>query len=114
MAMEQEAANETPALEANLPIMKTIVNIAPLLGLSWHHRRHDRLVSGGGALRAFQPHAGSRRHLRGAHLHGDRHHAGDRRLHLLQLLRQPESRRSMEDMEYYGAELVNYMTGRLE
>ena len=33
MAMEQEASNEMPQLEANLPIMKTIVNIAPLLGL---------------------------------------------------------------------------------
>src|SRR5438477_1991990 len=33
MAMEQEAANEQPALEANLPFIKTIVNIAPLLGL---------------------------------------------------------------------------------
>ena len=33
MAMEQEAANETPGLEANLPIVKTIINIAPLLGL---------------------------------------------------------------------------------
>src|SRR6476661_1004613 len=32
MAMEQEAANEVPSLEANLPIIKTIVNIAPLLG----------------------------------------------------------------------------------
>src|SRR5207253_5144990 len=33
MAMEQEAANEQPLLEANLPLIKTIVNIAPLLGL---------------------------------------------------------------------------------
>jgi len=33
MAMEQEAANEQPSLEANLPIIKTIVNISPLLGL---------------------------------------------------------------------------------
>ena len=33
MAMEQEASNEMPALEANLPIVKTVVNIAPLLGL---------------------------------------------------------------------------------
>src|SRR5579862_7486983 len=33
MAIEQEAANEMPQLEANLPIIRTIVNIAPLLGL---------------------------------------------------------------------------------
>jgi len=33
MAMEHEASALIPTLEANLPIIKTIVNIAPLLGL---------------------------------------------------------------------------------
>lgn len=33
MAIELEASNEIPVLEANLPIIKTIVNISPLLGL---------------------------------------------------------------------------------
>lgn len=33
MAMEKEAANEMPVLDAYLPALRTIVNIAPLLGL---------------------------------------------------------------------------------
>ena len=113
MAMEQEAANETPALEAYLPVMKTIINIAPLLGLlgtiagmisSFRAAAHSGLsnptqVLGGISEALISTATGITLAIVGFIFYN--YFAN-------------QSRKIIEDIEYYGAELVNFLTGRLD
>ena len=113
MAMEQEAAGETPALEANLPILRTIVNIAPLLGLlgtiagmiqSFRAASHSGLsnpteVLGGISEALISTATGITLAVIGFIFYN----------YYTNL-----SRKLVEDMEYYGAELVNLLTGRVD
>ena len=113
MAMEQEAANETPQLEANLPIIKTIINIAPLLGL---------LGTIAGMISSFR--AASQQGLSNptAVLGGISEAlistATGITLAVVGFIffnyYSNLTRKIVEDMEYYGAELVNYLTGRID
>lgn len=113
MAMEQEAANETPALEANLPIIRTIVNISPLLGL---------LGTIAGMITAF--HAASEKGLSnptqilGGISEALISTATGITIAIIGFIAYnyfaTQSRKISEDMEYYGAELVNYLTGRVD
>jgi len=113
MAMEQEAANETPVLEANLPIVKTIVNIAPLLGL---------LGTIAGMITAFR--AASQQGLSnptqilGGISEALISTATGITLAVIGFITYNYFanvvRKIVEDMEYYGAELVNLLTGRLD
>ena len=113
MAMEQEAANETPALEANLPIVKTIVNIAPLLGL---------LGTIAGMITAFRAAAAvglsNPTQILGGISEALISTATGISLAVLGFLMYNYFanvvKKIIEDMEYYGAELVNYLTGRLD
>ena len=113
MAMEQEAANETPTLEANLPIIRTIVNIAPLLGLlgtiagmiasfrsaSQSGLSNPTAILGGISEALISTATGISLAVIGFVLYN----------YFANFVR-----KTIEDIEYYGAELVNYMTGRLE
>ncbi len=113
MAMEQEAANETPALEANLPIIKTIINIAPLLGLlgtiagmissfraaSQQGLSNPTQILGGISEALISTATGITLAVVGFVMYN--YFAN-------------QVRKLIEDMEYYGAELVNYLTGRLD
>jgi biopolymer transport protein ExbB len=113
MAMEQEAANETPQLEAYLPIMKTIINIAPLLGLlgtiagmisSFRAAAHSGLsnptqVLGGISEALISTATGITLAIVGFIFYN----------YFANL-----SKKIVEDMEYYGAELVNFLTGRVD
>jgi biopolymer transport protein ExbB len=112
MAMEQEAANETPTLEANLPIIKTIVNIAPLLGL---------LGTIAGMIASFRS-AGSQGLSNPTGLLSGISEALISTATGISLAVvgfvcynyfANVVKKSIEDIEYYGAELVNYMTGRI-
>jgi biopolymer transport protein ExbB len=113
MAMEQEAANETPTLEANLPIIRTIVNIAPLLGL---------LGTIAGMIASFRS-AGSQGLSNPTGLLAGISEALISTATGISLAVvgfvcynyfANVVKKSIEDIEYYGAELVNYMTGRLD
>lgn len=113
MAMEQEAANETPALEAYLQVMKTIINIAPLLGLlgtiagmisSFRAASHSGLsnptqVLGGISEALISTATGITLAIIGFIFYN--YFAN-------------QSKKVIEDMEYYGAELVNFLTGRVD
>jgi biopolymer transport protein ExbB len=113
MAMEQEAANETPALEANLPIVKTIVNIAPLLGLlgtiagmitsfraaSQQGLSNPTQILGGISEALISTATGITLAVVGFIMYN--YYAN-------------VVRKLVEDLEYYGAELVNYVTGRID
>ena len=113
MAMEQEASNEMPALEANLPIVKTVVNIAPLLCL---------LGTIAGMITAFR--AASQQGLSnptqilGGISEALISTATGITLAVIGFLAYNYfanvSKKIVEDMEYYGAELVNYLTGRID
>ena len=113
MAMELEAANETPALEANLPIIRTIVNIGPLLGL---------LGTIAGMITSFK--AASQQGLSNptAVLGGISEALTSTATGItLAVVGFVASnyfanlvRKIVEDVEYYGAELVNHMTGRFD
>lgn len=113
MAMEQEAANELPQLEANLPMIKTVVNIAPLLGL---------LGTIAGMISSFQ--AASKSGLSnptqvlGGISEALISTATGITLAVIGFLFfnyfANQSKKIVEDMEYYGAEFVNYVTGRLD
>jgi biopolymer transport protein ExbB len=113
MAMEQEAANELPQLEANLPMLKTIVNIAPLLGL---------LGTIAGMITSFQ--AASKSGLSnptqvlGGISEALTSTATGITLAVVGFLFYNyfanQSKKIVEDMEFYGAEFVNYVTGRLD
>lgn len=113
MAMEQEAANETPALEANMPIIKTIVNIAPLLGL---------LGTIAGMISSFraasQAGLSNPTQILGGISEALISTATGITLAVIGFISYNYFanlvRKIMEDMEYYGAELVNYLTGRID
>lgn len=113
MAMEQEASNEMPALEANLPVMKTIVNIAPLLGL---------LGTIAGMIASFRAAAStglsSPKEVLGGISEALISTATGISLAVLGFIFYNyfanQSKKIIEDMEFYGAELVNYLTGRIE
>jgi biopolymer transport protein ExbB len=113
MAMEQEAAFEMPTLEANLPIIKTIVNIGPLLGL---------LGTIAGMITSFQ--AASQTGLSnptqvlGGISEALVSTATGISLAVVGFIAYNYFsnlvRKATDDIEFYGAELVNYMTGRIE
>ncbi|HLV80388.1 MAG TPA: MotA/TolQ/ExbB proton channel family protein [Chthonomonadaceae bacterium] len=113
MAMEQEAANEQPALEANLPVLRTIVNISPLLGLlgtiagmitsfraaSQVGLSNPTQILGGIAEALISTATGISLAVIGFICYN----------YFANL-----SKKIIEDMEYYGSELVNYLTGRVD
>lgn len=113
MAMEQEAANELPALEANMPVIKTIVNIAPLLGLLGTIAAmitSFRAASQTGLSNPTQVLGGISEALIST--------ATGISLAVLGFLLfnyfANQSKKIVEDIEYYGGELVNYLTGRID
>src|SRR5271165_3083958 len=113
MAMEQEASNDIQTLDANLPLIKTIVNIAPLLGLlgtiagmiSSFRAASDKGLSnpteilGGISEALISTATGITLAIIGFVAYN--YFAN-------------QARKLTEDMEYYGAELVNYITGRVD
>lgn len=113
MAMELEATGETPTLESNLAIIKTIINIAPLLGLlgtiagmiasfraaSQVGLSNPTQILGGISEALISTATGITLAVVGFIFHN---YFSNR------------VRRSIEDIEYFGAELVNYITGRVE
>lgn len=113
MAMEQEAANETPAFEANLAIIKTIINIAPLLGLlgtiagmissfraaSQAGLSNPTAVLGGISEALISTATGITLAVVGFIF-----------FNYFSL----QSRKMVEDIEFYGAALVNHLTGRID
>ena len=113
MAMEQEASNEIPSLEAYLPVLRTIVNIAPLLGL---------LGTIAGMITSFQ--AASK-----AGLSNPTQILGGISEALISTATGISlavvgfifynyfanlTRKMIADLEFYGAELVNFLTGRVD
>ncbi len=113
MAMEQEAANDAPMLEANLPLIKTIATIAPLMGL---------LGTIAGMISAFR--AASQKGLSnpteilGGISEALISTATGITLAIVAYIAfnyfANLARKITEDMEYYGAELINYITGRID
>jgi len=113
MALEQEAAFEAAPLEANLPIVKTIVNIAPLLGLlgtiagmiaSFRSASQTGLsnptqILGGISEALISTATGITLAVIGFIFYN----------YFANLVR-----KVFQDVELYGAELVNYITGRLD
>lgn len=113
MAMEQEAANEMPQLDANLPVLRTIVNIAPLLGL---------LGTIAGMITSFQAAAKSGlsnpTQVLGGISEALISTATGITLAVVGFIFYNyfanQSKKIVEDMEFYGAEFVNYVTGRID
>ncbi|MBI1333343.1 MAG: MotA/TolQ/ExbB proton channel family protein [Armatimonadetes bacterium] len=113
MAMELEATGETPTLESNLAIIKTIINISPLLGLlgtiagmiasfraaSQVGLSNPTQILGGISEALISTATGISLAVIGFVFHN---YFSNR------------VRRTIEDMEYFGAELVNLITGRVE
>ncbi len=113
MAMEQEASNETPALEANLPIVKTIVNISPLLGL------HGTIAGMIGSFRAASQQGLSNptQILSGISEALVSTATGITLAVVGFIIYNYYAnlvRKLIEDLEFYGAEFVNYVTGRVD
>ena len=112
MAMEQEASNELPNLEANLPIVKTIVNIAPLLGL---------LGTIAGMITSFraasQAGLSNPTQILGGISEALISTASGIVLAILGFLFYNYfanlTKKMVEDIEYFGAELVNFLTDRV-
>src|SRR5205085_6340734 len=112
MAMEQEAANEQPLLEANLPLIKTIVNIAPLLGL---------LGTIAGMISAFrvasQAGLSNPTQILGGISEALISTATGISLAVLGFVSYNyfanQSKKIVEDTELHGAELVNFLTDRV-
>jgi biopolymer transport protein ExbB len=112
MAMEQEAANELPQIDANLPIIKTIINIAPLLGLlgtiagmitsfraaSQTGLSNPTQVLGGISEALISTATGITVAVVGFIFYNYFANQG---------------KKIVEDIEYYGAELVNLLTDRV-
>ena len=99
---------EMPALEAYLPVLRTIINIAPLLGLLGTIAGMITAFRAGVAGRAVQPDANIGRHLGSLDFHGDRHHPRRGRV-LFYNYFSNLTRKIIADIEYYGAELVNFL-----
>jgi len=112
MAMSQEAANEIPALENYLPGLRTIITIAPLLGLlgtiagmiaSFKEVARSGLssptaVMGGVSEALVSTATGIGVAVIGLIFHN----------YFGNLVK-----RFVEDIEYYGSELTNFLTGRV-
>jgi biopolymer transport protein ExbB len=112
MAMSQEAANEIPVLENYLPGLRTIITISPLLGLlgtiagmiySFKEIAHSGLSSPTAVMSGVSEALVSTATGIGIAIIGliCYNYFGN-------LLK-----RFMEDMEYYGTELTNFLTGRI-
>jgi biopolymer transport protein ExbB len=112
MAIEQEAAGEMPALDANLPIIKTIVNIAPLLGL---------LGTIAGMITSFraasQTGLSNPTQVLGGISEALISTATGITIAIIGFISYNyfanQSKKIVEDMEFYGAELVNVLTDRV-
>ena len=112
MAMEQEAANELPSLDSNLPVIKTIVNISPLLGL---------LGTIAGMITAFraasQTGLSNPTQILGGISEALISTATGITIAVIGFIFYNyfanQSKKIVEDMEYYGAELVNFLTDRV-
>ena len=112
MAMSQEAANEIPALENNLLGLRTIISISPLLGLlgtiagmiySFKEVARSGLssptaVMGGVSEALISTATGIGVAVIGLVFYN----------YFSNLVK-----RFVEDMEYYGTELTNFLTGRV-
>ncbi len=112
MAMSQEAANEIPSLENYLPGLRTIITISPLLGLlgtiagmiaSFKEVARSGLssptaVMGGVSEALVSPATGIGIAVIGLIFHN----------YFGNLVK-----RFVEDIEYYGSELTNFLTGRV-
>ena len=112
MAMSQEAANEIPSLENYLPGLRTIITICPLLGLlgtiagmiaSFKEVARSGLssptaVMGGVSEALVSTATGISIAVVGLIFHN----------YFGNLVK-----RFVEDMEYYGSELTNFLTGRV-
>ncbi len=113
MSMEHEAALEAPQLESNLVVIKTIVNIAPLLGLlgtiagmiasfraaSQAGLSNPTAILGGISEALISTATGITLAVVGFIFHNYFANA---------------IRKITGDIETYGAELVNYITGRVD
>jgi biopolymer transport protein ExbB len=113
MALEQEAANEQPMLDANLPIIRTITSISPLLGLlgtiagmigsfrvaSQAGLSNPAQILGGVSEALVSTASGITLAVIGLVLHN----------YLAN-----QSKKIIEDVEYYGSELVNFLSDRIE
>ncbi len=113
MALEQESANEQPALDANLALIKTIVNIAPLLGLLGTIAgmiSSFRAASQAGLSNPTQILGGISEALISTATGITLAVVGFICYNYYANL----SKKIVDDMEFYGAELVNYLTGRID
>ncbi len=112
MAMSQEAANEVPALENYLPGLRTIISISPLLGL---------LGTIAGMIQSFKSVAASGLSSPTAVMSGVSEAlvstATGIAVAVIGLIFYNYFgnlvKRFVEDMDYYGAELTNFLTGRV-
>ena len=113
LAMSQEAGNEIPTMENYLPGLKTIVGIAPLLGLlgtiagmilsfkevATHGLSSPTAVMGGVAEALVSTATGIG-------------------IAIIALIFYNYNaslvKKTVEDIEYYGAELTNFLTGRVD
>lgn len=112
MAMSQEAANEVPLLENYLPGLRTIITISPLLGL---------LGTIAGMIASFKQVAASGLSSPTAVMGGVSEAlvstATGISVAVVGLIFHNYFgnlvKRFVEDMEYYGSELTNFLTGRV-
>ena len=112
MAMSQEAANEIPPLENYLPGLKTIISISPLLGLLGTIAgmiASFKQVAAGGLSSPTAVMAGVSEALVST--------ATGIAVAIIGLVFYNYFgnlvKRFVEDMEYYGTELTNFITGRV-
>lgn len=112
MAMAQEAANEVPTLENYLPGLRTIITIAPLLGL---------LGTIAGMIASFKQVAASGLSSPTAVMGGVSEALVSTATGIAVAVVGVIAynyfsnliKRFVEDMEYYGTELTNFLTGRI-
>lgn len=112
LAMSQEAANEIPTLENYLPGLRTIISIAPLLGL---------LGTIAGMIQSFKQVASTGLSSPTAVMGGVSEAlvstATGIGIAVIGLIAYNYFgnlvKRFVEDMEYYGNELTNFLTGRV-
>lgn len=113
MGMEQEAANDLPSIEAYLPVLRTIINIAPLLGL---------LGTIAGMIASFRSAAttglSNPTQILGGISEALISTATGITLAVIGFVCYNYfsnlTRKMLADMEYYGAELVNFLTNRVD
>lgn len=113
LALDQAGQNELPLLEANLPVVKTIVNISPLLGLlgtiagmitsfraaSAQGLSNPSQILGGISEALISTATGISLAVIGF---------------LIYNYFANQSKKVVEDLEFYGGQLVNFLTGRIE